>query len=111
LSAGTPVISTDQFAIPEIVTHGKDGYLAHIDDPMLGRSVVPTKEDTLSVTQRNLDDKLAVSVYDALADVLEGRTDLNKYAAQAKKKFSAQGRFSIQTRNQQLRALYDNILK
>lgn len=111
LSAGTPVIATDQFAIPEIVTHGKDGYLVHIDDPMLERSVVPTKEDTESVTQRQLDESLAAGVYKALTDVLDGRIELSKYATQAKKKFSAQGRFSIEVRNKRLRALYDNILK
>jgi glycosyltransferase involved in cell wall biosynthesis len=111
LSCGTPVITTKQFAMPELVTDGVDGMLVKIDKPLLDTVGVPNKEDMASVTESNLNEGMVEQLMDAFSEILKGKIDLNKMGAEGKKKFVKGGQFSVDTRNKKLLETYNHALK
>jgi glycosyltransferase involved in cell wall biosynthesis len=111
LSCGTAVITTKQFAMPELVTDGVDGMLVKIEKPLLDTVIVPNKEDMASVTEPNLNEGMVEKLMEVFEKILSGKIDLKKLGKAGKKKFTDGGRFSVSTRNKELLKTYKQALK
>jgi glycosyltransferase involved in cell wall biosynthesis len=106
LSCGTAVITTRQFALPELVNDGEDGILLKLEAPILDRTVIPDKEGMNAITASNLDLVLMGEIENTIRDILAGRIDIKKIGTNGPKKFARGQQFSVSRRNQQLLALY-----
>ncbi len=111
LSCSKPVITTGQFAAPEIVDDSADGFLIHLNNALLDSVVVPGKEEDSKVKARNLDETLATEVYKVIDKILVDKVDLKTMGVKGSKKFTSGGKFSIETRNRQLLDIYKKALK
>lgn len=111
LACGRPVITTDQFACPEIVSDGQDGLLLHLEKPVMDSYLVPGRKAMGSVSKPNLNRQLADEIYKILREILDGRYDLEKMGEAAKEKFVPGSKFSIERRNLKLEQLYKQALK
>jgi glycosyltransferase involved in cell wall biosynthesis len=106
LSSGTAVITTAQFALPELVNDGEDGILLKLNAPILDRTIMPDKEGMKAITTSNKDKALAIEIENVLKEIINGKIDIKKMGAKGPKKFSDGQKFSIQNRNKQLLKLY-----
>lgn len=106
LNCGKPVLTTKQFATPEIVDDGADGFLINLISPLLDSVIVPNKEEDTKVKARNLDKALAREVYETIEKILIEKVDLNNMGAKGLKKFIPGAKFSVETRNRKLLNIY-----
>ena len=106
LSSGVPVIATKQFALPEIVTDGQDGILLDLTRSVLDEGVYYRPELAKQVNQSDIDNKLVKELIVALTDLERDRQKIISMGRQALDKFKPSGRFSVNTRNQQLAKIY-----
>jgi glycosyltransferase involved in cell wall biosynthesis len=108
---GKPVITTSQFATPELVHDGVDGLLLTLDNAVLDRTLVPNKRDMDSVTKQNFDSQLEDQIVKTLSKILDGQVNLIKMGQKAKHKFEAGQPFSIIKRNKAINQLYKRALQ
>jgi glycosyltransferase involved in cell wall biosynthesis len=106
MSSGVPVLATKQFALPEIVTDGRDGVLLSLTRSVLDEGVYYSPELAKQVNQSNVDEKVAKELIGVLADLDQNRQKIVDMGKQALNKFKTGGRFSVQTRNKQLMKIY-----
>lgn len=111
LASGTPVIATNQFAIPELVDDGIDGILLDLPTSLLNTKTMPTKNDFQELIKPNLNTKTANELTDVLTKILNDQIDLLKLSRNAKKKFQNGQKFSIETRNKKLANIYHKALQ
>ncbi|MGZ6005076.1 MAG: glycosyltransferase family 4 protein [Candidatus Saccharimonadales bacterium] len=106
LSSGTPVISTKQFAIPEIVTDQVDGTVLELSRSVLDESVYFSQELADQVNQSNIDQRLVESLAKLFTNLCQDKKVLVAQSQKAFEKFKPGGRFHIGTRNKQRAAIY-----
>ena len=111
LNCGKPIITTKQFATPEIIDAGKDGFLVELTNPLLDSVVVPGKEDDIKVKSRNLDKALAKEICDLIEKLIAEKVDLKKMGANGAKKFIPGAKFSVEVRNKKLLDIYKKALE
>ncbi len=111
LACSTPVISTKQFAVPELVSDGVDGLLVKIDKPLLDTVSVPDKDDMASVTEPNMDISMVEQLVDMLSKILENKVDLKKFGKHGQAKVKYGGKFAVNTRNKELLRIYEAALR
>lgn len=109
-ASGTPVIATDQFAVPELVDNKKDGLLIHLDKPSLDSLVIPDKNDNQKVITANLNQKTVKELTQTLEKILLGKVDLKKMGQLGKQKFKPGHKFSIDVRNKKILEVYKKAL-
>ena len=102
LTVGIPIISTDIFAVPEIVENGKNGFLIHSpirwhDETYLWNPQGGSKKDRENVVKQ-LVEKISILIEDSSL-----RRRMGKYS----KRLVEKGKFSIKERNKKLKKNYD----
>jgi glycosyltransferase involved in cell wall biosynthesis len=108
MSYALPVVTTDVWANPEIVSVGRTGFL--ISSPHLHRftdgHVIRTEHPDWGKHIRTLDFRMVDELEEKLAILIE-REDLRRKMGMAARCEVEQGRFSIQRRNEQLKMVFD----
>jgi glycosyltransferase involved in cell wall biosynthesis len=111
LSSGLPVISTKQFAIPEMVSHGENGLL--LDHPPLFLDIagLPTRRagKDLKVSDE-VERAIIESLIANMSYMLNSPDAVLKMRANASKEFEPQGKFSIAKRNALLTKVFSGSL-
>ncbi len=106
LSSGTPVISSRQYAIPEIIDNQRNGFLIKTKYNYLDSNVFPSRE----IAKQNKTEIPDQDVVEALCSTIEtlyrNRELLQNFAKNTGKEFSGNGKFSIGIRNQKLKRIY-----
>jgi glycosyltransferase involved in cell wall biosynthesis len=110
LSAGLPVVATQQFAMNEIVSDGKNGILLKSISHFLDKETLPkTRTETdfiLSHTQQNA---LANEIQGVLEILYKDPNVLTKMRTQTSQQFDIGGRNSVETRNQIFKEIFTSI--
>ncbi|HSX47301.1 MAG TPA: glycosyltransferase family 4 protein, partial [Patescibacteria group bacterium] len=110
LSCGTPVITTKQFALPELVTNGSDGLLLEIKRPLLDTVLIPSKKDMSDINHSNIDELLVDQIAYLLEAILSHKIRIEDFRNKGIAKFKNSHMFSTNTRNQALYRVYKNAL-
>ncbi len=110
LVTGTPVITTRQFAIPELINNGVDGILIELTRPLLDAVKIPSKKDMKEINRSNLDKKMCNQLSEVLINIINDTTIIKKMKNKGKNKFLDDNIFSIKTRNQKLEEIYKKSL-
>jgi glycosyltransferase involved in cell wall biosynthesis len=106
LSSGVPVLTTRQFALPEIVTGGKDGILLNLSRSVLDEGIYYSPELAKQVNSSNVDDKLVDEIVAVLTRLEKDRQKVAEMGAKALDKFKPAGRFSVDNHNAKLSEIY-----
>lgn len=109
LSTGTPVISTKQFAIPELIEEGKTGFLIDINKQYLIDKPFYTNE--VEKEFKHYDENLIEELRRKILYCIEHPDLIKKMGQNAKKLFEENGKFSIQKRNKILKRIYEEALE
>jgi len=106
LSCGTPVITTEQFATPEIIKPERNGLFVRSNRLFLDQVLFPSRK----VTIRCITDDVETLLVDELVEKIEylylKRDVLGSMGEEAIKDFEVNGKFSIDIRNEKLKAVY-----
>lgn len=110
MNAGLPIVSTDMFAIPEIVDDGTTGLL--VDQPeycLFHQDGTPNLQwddiDELRSSLHEPEDELVRQLYDTVAGLVEDYDQRVSYGEAGKERI-VNGRFSIEHRNARLAEIY-----
>lgn len=111
LSSGTPVLTTEQFAAPEIVRPGYNGLFVRSDELHLNDVPLPSR-DTWNefVRHRTVEMKLVDELVSRIEHLHLHRDLLCQMGRQAVKDFEPGGKFSIEVRNATLGRIYRSCL-
>ena len=101
LAAGVPVLATREFAIPEMLDHGINGWLLSYSqkekDAMMDGY-------TVRHIPREFHERMSEDVFDVLNELFSERFDYMRMAREAQQ--TARTRFSFETRNRDMAKLY-----
>jgi glycosyltransferase involved in cell wall biosynthesis len=111
LSTGTPVISSRQFAIPEIINSGYDGILVNITRSVLDENPIYKARDAELINSSNPDPVLIDEIQKVIINTYQNRHLLLEMSLHAKEKFLKGGKFSIEKRQKLMAAIYKKALK
>jgi glycosyltransferase involved in cell wall biosynthesis len=111
LSCGKPVVTTDQFASPELVRDGENGLLVRSGRLLLNEVCMPDREATRAFITREAEPLLIGELIEKLDYLCANRNILKRMSDEAVKDFEAGGKFSIGERNWQLTAAYGRCLE
>ncbi len=104
-----PIVSSDMFAVPEIVRDGETGLLVHVPVSSFERDVLRTPESVMKYREAVLNERLFGQVVDSL-EVSLGRLieddQMRRRMSEAAFREVEQGRLSVAHRNSQLRQVY-----
>jgi glycosyltransferase involved in cell wall biosynthesis len=111
MSCGTPVIATNQFAIPELVEDGETGFLVETkkqylwdDNPVFDSKM----EKEMMIPEEGLIDAL----YEKMVYCIKNPEELEGMRKNTKKLFvGPNGKFSIERRNRLLKEIYEEALE
>jgi glycosyltransferase involved in cell wall biosynthesis len=109
-----PIVTTDMYALPEIVRDGETGLLVHAPIASFERDSLRTPENMLRYREAVLDEKLFSSVVDSLEASLGRLIEddaARKRMGEAAYKDVEQGRFSVAYRNRRLYEHYREALQ
>jgi glycosyltransferase involved in cell wall biosynthesis len=106
LSVGLPIVTTDVFAIPEIVENGKNGFLINSpikwhDETYLYNPRGGSKKDRELIVKQ-LVEKLSLLIEDS---------SLRRKMGRYNRMLIEKGKFSIKQRNEKLRRIYEEALR
>jgi glycosyltransferase involved in cell wall biosynthesis len=110
LSSGTPVISTLQYAIPELIDDGKNGFLVKSKYTHLDKYVFPTRKVVKQNKAKTPDTDLIQQLSSTIENLYRDRDLLNSLVKNTKKEFDENGKFSIKVRNQKLKRIYQEAI-
>jgi glycosyltransferase involved in cell wall biosynthesis len=109
-----PIVTTDMFALPEIVRDGETGLLVHAPIASFERDRLRTPESVLRYREAVLNEKFFSSVVDSLEVSLGKLIEddaARKRMGEAAYKDVEQGRFSVAHRNRCLKEYYREALQ
>jgi glycosyltransferase involved in cell wall biosynthesis len=108
LAAGTPVIATTQYAVPEIITDGQDGLLIKYKG-LLDKVVFPSRTQTQEIDSKaGYEAELSNDIYKILKKIASGK--MGPLSGNSTKKFKGNGILSIEKRNKQLKKIYEEAI-
>jgi glycosyltransferase involved in cell wall biosynthesis len=110
LSCGTPVITTKQFANPEIVEPGRNGVFVHSQRLYLEQVPLPDRESKDEFYGRGAEQALIDSLVEKIEQLYLDRDVLARMSQQAVKDFEPGGKFSVDVRNRKLGEIYRSCL-
>jgi glycosyltransferase involved in cell wall biosynthesis len=110
LSCGTPVVTTDQFANPEIIEPGRNGAFVHSERLYLEQVPLPAREKKDEFYGRGAEQILIDSLVENIEQLYLDRDVLARMSQQAVKDFEPGGKFSIDVRNRKLGEIYRSCL-
>jgi glycosyltransferase involved in cell wall biosynthesis len=106
LSCGKPVVTTDQFASPELVRDGENGLLVRSGRLLLEEVCMPDRAATRAFITREVDPLLIGELIEKLGYLCANRRIVKRMSEAAAKDFEADGKFSIGERNRKLGKAY-----
>ena len=104
-----PIVSSDMFAIPEVVREGETGFLVHAPMSSFERDRLRTPESLQQYRGAILNEKLFESVVDSLEETLTTLLEdgaMRRRMGETAFKEVEHGRFSVPYRNRFLREVY-----
>jgi len=108
------IVTTDAFAIPELVQNGKTGLIVHTPWASFVRGRLRSPSSLQDYRQAVIDERRFAPVVDelvtALSQLIEDDRSRLRYAAAARKEV-VEGRFSTSARNRQLSRIYREALE
>jgi glycosyltransferase involved in cell wall biosynthesis len=110
LSCGTPVITTNQFANPEIVESGRNGEFVHSERLYLEQVPLPDRESRNAFRGHGVEKVLVDDLAAKIGQLYLDRGALTGMGRQAVKDFEPGGKFSIGVRNRKLGEIYRSCL-
>lgn len=109
LSCGLPVITTKQFACPEIVDEGRNGFFVESEILFLDKTVIPDKKINGS-NYGGVEEKLVNSLIKVLSDIVDDPSIVENMKPNCYKEFIQDGKFSLLTRNKKLEIIFKQAL-
>jgi len=107
LSAGMPIIATKQFAIPEFLNHGENGYFVNSNNLFLNDSDITAEEcNKKTANYKNAEKKLVKDIEKKLKYLISKPNTLKKLKKNCTKNFMYKGKFSFKTRNEQFLKIF-----
>lgn len=110
MSYELPVVTTNAWANPNIVQHGKTGLL--IDDPIMKRftegPTVHLGSPGIRQAFRQVDESMVEQLVNRIGLLIEN-TDMRRRMGKAGRHEAEQGRFSLQARNEKLKRILDDV--
>lgn len=110
LACGTPVVTTGQFAAPEIITPEINGLLARSNRLLLDEISFPSRKDTMRHITEEVEKLLVDELVEKIEHLYLKRDLLGTMGARAVRDFGSGGRFSIGVRNEKLAVVYRSCL-
>jgi len=112
LSAGLPIIATKQFATPEFLKEGVNGYFVNsknlfLNDPKLKAEECDKKIEKYKTTEESL----VMDIEDKLEYLLNNPNIFKKFKRNSPKEFESGGKFSFKKRNNQLKRIFTEAVK
>ena len=102
MAAGLPLIGTNQFAVPEIIDDGRNGFVISTTLRSHDDNYLPVYTNPYDYRER---ERLAKEIAQKIALLIEDRHLLRKMADYSYY-LATEGRFSVKYRNEQLRRVY-----
>jgi len=114
-SCGLPIISSNIFAIPEIVEDGKNGFLISIPEELndFRSDFLLKSRDDIKRKYRILSENIIDSVVEQLVEklsILIENKDLREKMGNYSRMMVESGKFSIEEKNRKLKRIYDEAL-
>lgn len=107
LACGTPVVTTKQFANPELITHGYNGLFVKSNRLHLEDVPLPNRSSTNRYHLRQDEETILVKdLVEKISSLYENRELLKQLERNTHKDFATNGKFSINTRNKKLTQVY-----
>ena len=112
MSCQLPIVSTDIFAMPEIVKNGENGFLVHNSFPYFKSNFLHnySKNDKKLIRILMNDKKFENDLLEKLSILIEEKR-LRKKMGICGRRLVEKGKFSIKERNKRLKNIYEEILK
>lgn len=101
MTAGIPVVASDNFAIPEIVDDNRTGFIMGVGGTRKDRNIVMNK-----YTLRKAIDQIIKKV-----SILIENPNLRRWMGRNAKREIQKGKFSIKERNKKLKRIYEEALR
>jgi glycosyltransferase involved in cell wall biosynthesis len=111
LSCGKPVVTTDQYASPELVRNGENGLLVRSNRLLLENVCMPDRAATKAFITHEVDTLLIDELTEKLGYICTNRGILKQMSEAAAKDFKTDGKFSISERNRKLTEAYGHCIK
>jgi glycosyltransferase involved in cell wall biosynthesis len=111
LAAGTPVIATRQFALPELVDEGTNGLLIDMDRPALDTYLFIPRNIVKNINSNSINDTIVNQLVQSVILLVEDRYRLVKWSKNAREKFKNNNMLSITERNRRYLEVYKKALK
>lgn len=106
LACGTPVITTEQFATPEIIKSGYNGLFVQSNRLFLNEVSFPSRNATLTYITNTVETLLVNDLVEKIEYLYLRRDLLSRMGTKAVKDFESTSKFSIDVRNEKLERLY-----
>ena len=110
LSSGTPVISTLQYAIPELIDEGENGFLVITKYNHLDKNIFPSRKVVRKNKTKIPDNHLVQRLTSTIERLYKDRNLLNALVEKTGREFCRNGKFSISVRNHKLKQIYQEAL-
>jgi len=111
LACGCPVITTRQFATPELITSGENGYFVTSQRLHLEEVPFPNRNSTKQFHLYDKEEKILVDdLIDRISFLHNNRDHLKQLQENANKNFKPGAKFSIENRNNNLIQTYTSCL-
>lgn len=108
LACGCPVITTKQFATPEMITPGENGYFVTSHHLHLEEVPFPNRNSTKQFHQYDKEEMILVDdLIDKIIFLHQNRDHLKKLQGNANKEFKPGLKFSMEYRNNKLKQVYN----
>jgi len=112
LSAGLPIIATKQFAIPEFLSNGVNGYFVKSKNLYLNDSKLSPEECDKKIEKYMTTERILVHDIEKKLEYLLSKPNiLKKLKKNCTKEFVSGGKFSFEKRNKQLRKIFKEAAK
>jgi glycosyltransferase involved in cell wall biosynthesis len=106
LACGLPVITTKQFASPEIVRNGRNGLFVRSDRLVHNDIPIPTMSASRSYFTEKAEELLVHDLVKKVMYIVDNPSKLRSLSQSALLDFSPDGKFSVQTRSRKLKEVY-----
>lgn len=111
LSCGTPVITTRQFATPEIVKDRLNGLFVSSERLYFEKYDLPSRTTSRQYLLKEPEEILVQDIIDKVKMLYNDRELLDKLKENAVKDFNKGGKFSIEVRNKKLLKIYNEAIQ
>jgi len=106
LACGTPVITTEQFAAPEIIKSERNGLFVQSNRFLLNETLFPSRKATMTYITDTVETLLVNDLVEKIEYLYLRRDLLSKMGMEAVKDFEPTSKFSIDVRNEKLGKIY-----